>query len=109
MPVLAERAATTITVEVVASPAEGAIVVVQLVLAPGSTARQALELSGLLTKHPALEPLPAGVGIWGKTVQLDQVLVDGDRVEIYRAIEVDPKDARRRRANATRTRLKRPR
>ena len=35
------------------------------------------------------------VGIWGKVRPLDAGLRDGDRVELYRALQADPKDARR--------------
>lgn len=42
-----------------------------------------------------------GVGVWGKVRALDQLLRDGDRVELYRALQADPKDARR--ANAQRS------
>jgi putative ubiquitin-RnfH superfamily antitoxin RatB of RatAB toxin-antitoxin module len=38
------------------------------------------------------------VGIFGQRVALDHRLSPGDRVEIYRPLEVDPKEARRRRA-----------
>jgi len=38
------------------------------------------------------------VGIFGKVVEEDAPLTDGDRVEIYRPLAADPKEARRRRA-----------
>ncbi len=38
------------------------------------------------------------VGIWSKPVKLDQVLRDGDRIEIYRPLKVDPKARRRKEA-----------
>ena len=38
------------------------------------------------------------VGIWGRAAALDAPLADGDRVEIYRPLAMDPKEARRRRA-----------
>lgn len=41
------------------------------------------------------------VGIWGKVRTTDHLLRDGDRVELYRALQADPKDARR--ANAQRS------
>jgi uncharacterized protein len=50
---------------------------------------------------PALRALnldEAPVGIFGEAVNRAQVLVDGDRVEIYRSLLVDPKEARRLRA-----------
>ncbi|MEO8102889.1 MAG: RnfH family protein [Betaproteobacteria bacterium] len=40
----------------------------------------------------------AGVGVWGKLRAPDHPLRDGDRVEIYRALQADPKDARRAKA-----------
>lgn len=40
----------------------------------------------------------APVGIWGKVQSRDRILRDGDRVEIYRPLEADPKLARRKRA-----------
>ncbi len=85
--------AAEIAVEVVyALPAEQ--VLVRLQLAPGATVAQALQQSGLLQRYPQAS-LKAGV--FGKRAALDARLNDGDRVEIYRALTVDPKDARRRR------------
>jgi putative ubiquitin-RnfH superfamily antitoxin RatB of RatAB toxin-antitoxin module len=63
------------------------------VLVPeGSTVRDVLEKSGLL-------PLPRGkVGIFGRLVSPDTPVADGDRIELYRPLAADPKEARRRRA-----------
>lgn len=41
------------------------------------------------------------VGIFGRRTRRDQVLRSGDRVEVYRALQVDPKQARRRRLRDT--------
>jgi putative ubiquitin-RnfH superfamily antitoxin RatB of RatAB toxin-antitoxin module len=41
---------------------------------------------------------PHGAGIHGRRVPLDTALADGDRVEVYRPLQADPKAARRRRA-----------
>jgi len=58
----------------------------------GATVRDVLERSGLL-------PLARGrIGIFGKLVRADARVSDGDRVEIYRPLAADPKEARRRRA-----------
>jgi uncharacterized protein len=65
-------------------------------LPSGATAADALRASGLLEKHRALAD--AKFGIYGKVVAGDTRLVDGDRVEIYRPLRLDPKEARRRRA-----------
>lgn len=63
---------------------------VALELEEGATVRTALRAAGL--------PAEAAVGIFGRRVTLDTALCDGDRVEIYRALDADPKEARRRRA-----------
>jgi len=64
---------------------------VSLDLPAGATLRDALEASGFeFEKHP--------VGIFGRRAALDHPLAEGDRVEIYRPLAVDPKEARRRRA-----------
>jgi putative ubiquitin-RnfH superfamily antitoxin RatB of RatAB toxin-antitoxin module len=43
-----------------------------------------------------------GLGVWGQRVDGEQKLEDGDRVEIYRPLRVDPKALRRTRAEAQR-------
>jgi putative ubiquitin-RnfH superfamily antitoxin RatB of RatAB toxin-antitoxin module len=63
---------------------------VVLELEQGATVRAALLAAGM--------PLDQPVGILGRRVELDARLADGDRVEIYRPLRVDPKEARRRRA-----------
>lgn len=62
---------------------------VTLTLEAGATVGAALEAAGV--------GLPQAVGIFGRRVALDAPLADGDRVEIYRALRADPKEARRRR------------
>lgn len=63
-----------------------------------ATALEALQASGLLHEHPEAASLPAGVGVWGRPVPPDHPLQDGDRVEIYRPLQADPKEARRARS-----------
>jgi uncharacterized protein len=67
-----------------------------LELAPGSTAQDAIEASGLLRILPRFEI--ARAGIWGRPVSPETVLRDRDRVEIYRPLLADPKKVRRERA-----------
>ena len=57
----------------------------------------ALHASGLRTTAPNLDLREAGVGVWGRRARLDQLLCDGDRVEVLRPLEIDPKVARRER------------
>lgn len=65
----------------------------------GTTAREAVERSGLLQQFPDIELGGANkIGIFGKLVKAEQALRPGDRVEIYRPLIADPKEVRRQRA-----------
>jgi uncharacterized protein len=68
-----------------------------LELAPDSTVAQALAECLIFEEFPELQAAQPVLGIWGKKISLDQVLKEGDRVEIYRGLRVDPKIARRER------------
>jgi len=88
--------AEPIRVDVVYSPQAGECDLVTLSLSPGSTLADALAASGLLERHP----LPAEglrLGVWSKLREPDTLLRNGDRVEVYRTLKVDPKEARRQR------------
>ncbi len=81
-------------VEIAYSAAARQIELVALVMPAASTAREALVASGLLERH-GLPIDGVRCGVWGRRCDLAQVLRDGDRVEIYRGLTVDPKEARR--------------
>jgi putative ubiquitin-RnfH superfamily antitoxin RatB of RatAB toxin-antitoxin module len=68
--------------------------VVKLQVPAGTTVEQAIEASALRVQFPAIEARPS-VGIFSRKVALDTPLATGDRVEIYRPLAVDPKEARR--------------
>ena len=74
--------------------------VVRVALVPGLTAGEAVELSGLKREFPAVGEGPLWLGIFGEPVGVERELRPGDRVEIYRALAADPREARRRRAAA---------
>ena len=57
----------------------------------GSTVQQAIDLSGILSRCPQLNLRKQKIGIFGKITKLTAPLAEGDRVEIYRPITVDPK------------------
>jgi putative ubiquitin-RnfH superfamily antitoxin RatB of RatAB toxin-antitoxin module len=67
-------------------------------LPAGSTAMQAVEAAGLLSPLPAEVVNPLRLGIFSRRIDADHVLRDGDRVEIYRSLALDPMASRRRRA-----------
>ena len=60
---------------------------------------QAIILSGILGRFPEIDLAINAVGIFSDKVTLDAPLHEGDRIEIYRPLIIDPKDARRLRAN----------
>jgi hypothetical protein len=64
----------------------------------GSTVLQAVEQSGILTRHPEVDLAQNKLGIFAKLVKPDTPLRDRDRVEIYRPLIADPKAARKQRA-----------
>ena len=61
------------------------------------TARQAVLASPVANDFPDADVHAAPLGIFGKRVKDDTVLRDGDRIEVYRPLVADPKDARRKR------------
>ena len=91
---MAEPLRAAIRVEVAyAEPDSQTIVEVEL--PGGSTIREAIQASELIYKYPAMDPERNGVGVWSKLKSLDDVLRDGDRVEVYRPLKADPRDVRR--------------
>jgi putative ubiquitin-RnfH superfamily antitoxin RatB of RatAB toxin-antitoxin module len=86
-----------ITVEVAyATPEQQQIIALDV--PANTTVETAIRLSGLLTSFPEINLSATAVGIFGKVSELNQVLKTGDRVEIYRPLLHDPKEARRQRA-----------
>lgn len=75
-------------------------VLLRLALPSGSTVGEAIRQSGLLERFPEIDLARDGVGIFSQRAQLGDVLHPGDRVELYRPLAVDPKQARRQRAAA---------
>ena len=72
--------------------------VVAVELAPGASVQEAIERSGLIEANPELRSRDLAVGIYYRRCHLDTPLRDGDRVEIYRPLQIDPMQARRLRA-----------
>ncbi|ALM51049.1 RnfH family protein [Halomonas huangheensis] len=82
--------------------------IVSLTVSPGTTATQAVAMSRLdllFPEIPAATFSEAAIGVFGKTLRNPQqhVLHDGDRVEVYRPLKIDPKVARIARARKGQT------
>ena len=84
----------SIRIEVVAATPERQELMA-LTLPRGSTAGDAVQQSGIATHFPGLETVKAELAIWGKVSDAATVLKSGDRVEILRSLEKDPREARR--------------
>lgn len=82
-------------VSVAFSPEPGAAEEVELTLPEGSTLLDALRAGGALGADPASVTVPARVGLWGALQPPETTLREGDRVELYRPLQVDPMQARR--------------
>jgi uncharacterized protein len=68
----------------------------------GASVADAIRESGVLEAFPEIDLARNRVGIHGKLVRPDQLLRDGDRIEIYRPLSADPKEARRKRVTRRR-------
>ena len=63
-----------------------------------STIREVIIASKILTKYPEIDLNVNSVGIFNQLASLDDEVHAGDRIEIYRTLTIDPKEARRLRA-----------
>ncbi len=88
----------TIRVAVAWSPKAGQAFERAVELPAGATALDAIRAAGVLEGTAGIDISTQAVGIWGRVAALDRVLAAGDRVEIYRPLTINPKEARRRRA-----------
>jgi uncharacterized protein len=83
-------------IEVVYIPADGLIFRAKLNVAAPISAAQALELSAIFLKYP--EASNYAIGVFAQLITKDTLLQPGDRLEIYRPLNLDPKTQRRQRA-----------
>ena len=67
-----------------------------LMLKDGATVADALEQAGLFQRYPETQEMP--IGIFGTLVPLTRIVKDGDRIEVYRPLQLDPKEKRRERS-----------
>jgi putative ubiquitin-RnfH superfamily antitoxin RatB of RatAB toxin-antitoxin module len=88
-----------ISVEVVAAVRERQKIV-KLMLEQGATAADALSRANLEKSFPDIDFQRSRLAVWGRQARRDQILRDGDRVEVLRPLTIDPRDARRELAKA---------
>jgi putative ubiquitin-RnfH superfamily antitoxin RatB of RatAB toxin-antitoxin module len=75
----------------------------EVTVAIGSTAREAIEASTLPGQFSEIDLGRNRIGIYSRLIEPGTVVEDGDRIEIYRALNADPKVVRRQRAKEGRT------
>ncbi|MEO8730679.1 MAG: RnfH family protein [Rhodoferax sp.] len=88
---------TTLHITVVCAVAAGQVVEVLVDLPPGACVADALRACSAMPAFAGVELLALDAGVWGKLAAHTQPLAEGDRVELYRPLTVDPKVARRTR------------
>ncbi len=93
---LKKRIAVMLEIEVVYG-LPGKQVLKKMNVQNGCTAREAVCQSGLDEIFSELDLQTAPLGIFGKSVKDETLLRDKDRIEIYRPLLIDPKEARRKR------------
>lgn len=98
-------AGAELNVEVVYCAAPGQVDLVQLQLPDGACLGDALRASGLCARH-GLDAATVRAGIWGRTKPAYTLLRDRDRVELYRPLQVDARQARRLRQQRAQGRMK---
>jgi putative ubiquitin-RnfH superfamily antitoxin RatB of RatAB toxin-antitoxin module len=91
------RSQKSVRVSVVYALPEGATEI-KLALREGATVAEAIARSRIAERHPEADLDALTAGIFGRVVERTARLADGDRVELYRPLCIDPKTARRRRA-----------
>lgn len=84
-----------LSVTVAYSPRPGEVDEVALQVEQGATVGDALRASGMLERHPLIDLSTQKVGVWGRVQPLEATVRERDRVEVYRPLTVDPKEARR--------------
>ena len=85
------------TIEILFLPSPDRIERYCVVIDGQTTLKAAIQASELLNKHTDWEIDTVEAGIYGKKVGLETVLKPQDRIEIYRPLQIDPKEARRKR------------
>jgi len=70
----------------------------RLAVPAGTSAREAVRAAGIAAEFPGLDVEHAPLGVFGRPVPDDHPVAAGERVEVYRLLHMDPREARRRMA-----------
>lgn len=70
----------------------------QVIVKEGATVADAIAASGLAREFPEVDLGELQAGVWGQPVERSRPVTDGERVELFRPLEMDPREARRLKA-----------
>ena len=87
-----------ITIEVAYAKPEQQVII-SLEMPEDTTVEQTIKASGILEQFPEIDTSDLKVCIFGNVCKLERLIREGDRIEVYRPLIHDPKDARRERAS----------
>lgn len=85
-------------VSVACAGADGTVHVLELAVPDGATVEDVIRKSDILRRCADVDLAAVDIGVFNRIRSLSDRVENGDRVEIYRPLRADPKDARRRRA-----------
>ena len=88
-----------LTVEVVLATPDRQVLLT-LAVDAGASVADVIAASGIESQFPGLAVSEMPVGIWGKQVPREAAVRQGDRIELYRPLEIDPREGRRQRVRA---------
>ena len=74
--------------------------ILQVSVPDGTVALEVVRVSRITDSFPEIDPDNIDMGVFGKMIKdpASYVLHDGDRLELYRPLKIDPKQARLNRA-----------
>lgn len=72
--------------------------IISLEIEPGLTIETVIDRSGIVEFFPEIDLMKQKVGVFGEIKKLTDIVQAKDRIEIYRPLVIDPKEARRKRA-----------
>lgn len=73
-------------------------VLLTVTVSDGATVADVISASGIARQFPNHDLTAYQVGVWGQPVDRDRLVGDGDRIEVLRPLEMDPREARRLKA-----------
>lgn len=71
----------------------------KIIIKSGSTVEDALLVSNIISEDKKINIYKNKIGIYGTITHLKHIVKEGDQIEIYRDLMIDPKELRRKKLN----------